>query len=164
MGMRKRFPGLCFIQLGASTSAPIAGIDHNLVGRTTLPEAAEILRHSVLHIDNESGLVHLAASLGVKSCVMFGPTDADYFSYENNINLRSSFCGGCWWITEDWMSRCPRGFGEPRCLSELRPETVIEAVTNHLLATWKVKVYEGADEYPEALPAPHSLPARKSAS
>jgi ADP-heptose:LPS heptosyltransferase len=162
-GMRKRFPGLHFVQLGSSTSTPIAGVDCSLIGRTTLPEAAEILRHSVLHIDNESGLVHLAAALGVKSCVLFGPTDAEFFSYQDNINLKSSFCGGCWWITSDWLSQCPRGFAEPRCLSELQPETVVEAVTHYMSTVWKVKVYEGAGEYPEAPSTPHTHTTLKSA-
>jgi ADP-heptose:LPS heptosyltransferase len=132
-GLRHRFPGLCVVQLGATTSAPVAGVDLALLGRAALPETAEILRNSALHIDNESGLVHLAACLGVKSCVIFGPTDPDFFSYEGNINLRPPFCDGCWWVTDDWMVTCPRGFGEARCMSEQRPETVIEAIASHLM-------------------------------
>jgi Glycosyltransferase family 9 (heptosyltransferase) len=131
-GLRERLPGLTVVQLGAgTTSTPVDGVECNLLGRTTLPETAEILRHSLLHIDNESGLVHLAACLGVKSCVLFGPTDAEFFAYDSNINLHPPVCGGCWWITEDWMTTCPRGFVEARCLSQQRPETVIDAVVSY---------------------------------
>jgi hypothetical protein len=141
-GLRRRLPELYVVQVGATTSEPIGGVDLSLVGRAVLPETAEILRNSLLHIDNESGLVHLAACLGVKSCVIFGPTDPDFFAYEGNINLRAPFCGGCWWVTEDWMSTYPRGFGEARCLSEQRPATVIEAIASHLTGSGQMRATE----------------------
>jgi hypothetical protein len=130
--LKARYRGLIVVQLGASSSTPIPGVDVGLVGATSLAEAAAIISSAILHVDNEGGLVHIASSLGVRSCVIFGPTSADYFSYPENINLRPGFCGGCWWTNMTWMERCPRGFGEARCMHEQSPEAVVEAVRSHL--------------------------------
>jgi ADP-heptose:LPS heptosyltransferase len=103
-------------------------VNLDLVGRTTLGEAAAIISKSRLHLDNESGLVHLATALGVKCCVIFGPTSLDYFAYETNINLAPKFCGGCWWINDTWMEQCPRGFVEARCMTAHDPASIASAV------------------------------------
>jgi hypothetical protein len=126
--MERTFPDLMVVQIGTKTSQPIPGASLNLIGSTTLAETVELLRHSRLHIDNESGLVHIAASLGTRSCVIFGPTPADYFAYDENVNVRPPFCGGCWWSTEDWMVNCPRGFDHPKCLYDMPPEVVFDAI------------------------------------
>ena len=130
--LRQRFPALAVVQLGTTTSRPLASVTLNLIDKTTMRETAAILGNALLHLDNEGGLVHLAACLGVKSCVVFGPTNADFFAYDNNINIRPAFCGNCWWMTRDWMFTCLRGFNEPRCLSEQPPEAIVEAVVPHL--------------------------------
>ena len=132
--LRAGWPGLRFVQVGSRTSEPLASIDVDLVGRTSLPEAAAIIASSVLHIDNEGGLVHLARSLGVVSVVVFGPTPAAYFGYQANINIEPPFCGGCWWINQTWMDHCPRGFAEARCMSEQPPELVAARATAYLQA------------------------------
>jgi ADP-heptose:LPS heptosyltransferase len=132
--LRAQSPGLRFVQLGSRTSEPLLSVDVDLVGRTTLPEAAAIIASSILHIDNEGGLVHLARSLGVVSVVVFGPTPAAYFGYPANINIEPPFCGGCWWINQTWMDHCPRGFVEARCMSEQSPESVATRATTYLQA------------------------------
>lgn len=126
--LRRRRPDLFVVQLGTKTSVPIEGVDLQLINRTTLDDLAAILAGSSLHIDNESGLVHLAACLGRRACVMFGPTPAAYFGYDGNINIAPRTCGGCWWATRDWMTNCPRGFAQPVCLADTPPEAVAEAV------------------------------------
>jgi hypothetical protein len=131
--LRARLPRMFVVQLGvASTSAAIEGVDLNLISRTSLAQTAEILRHAALHIDNEGGLVHLAACLGVTSCVIFGPTSVDYFGYPTNVNIRPTFCGNCFWMTRDWMVTCPRNFGEPRCLSLQDPTAIAEKIYKSL--------------------------------
>jgi hypothetical protein len=130
--LKTKFPQLHVIQLGTTTSRPIMNVDTDLINKTTLPEMAAILKNSLMHIDNESGLVHLATCLGIKSCVIFGPTPADYYGYETNINIRPNFCGNCWWITEDWMRICPRGFETARCMSEQPATAISSAITPYL--------------------------------
>jgi ADP-heptose:LPS heptosyltransferase len=116
--LRRAYPGLTFVQVGIHTSAPIASADMNLIGKTTLQQVAGLLRGAVFHLDNEGGLVHLASAMGVRSCVVFGPTSSRYFGYPDNVNIDPGFCGGCWWITETWMNHCPRGFKTALCMTE----------------------------------------------
>ncbi|HVZ10613.1 glycosyltransferase family 9 protein [Rhodopila sp.] len=125
-------PGLRVVQLGAATSDRIAEADADLLGRTSLLEAAGILAGARLHIDNEGGLVHLARCLGVRSAVVFGPTPSDYFGYAGNINIDPTFCGGCWWINQSWMNQCPRDFPTARCMTEQPPEAVADAILRGL--------------------------------
>jgi ADP-heptose:LPS heptosyltransferase/SAM-dependent methyltransferase len=122
--LRAQRPELRIIQLGAVKSRNIPGVDRNLVGRTSLHQAAWILQAAALHIDTDSGLVHLASAMHVPSVVLFGPTDAGLYGYEQNANLRAGGCGECWWSTPDWLSRCPRGLATPACMEAITPEHV----------------------------------------
>jgi hypothetical protein len=125
--LRAEFPDLRFVQIGTDTSLPIPGVDRSLISQTTLAEAAAIIEAAVLHLDNESGLVHVASCLGTPCCVVFGPTPPDYFGYSGNQNLRPPRCGGCWWTTPHWMDQCPRGFAVPVCVGEQPPAQVAAA-------------------------------------
>ena len=120
-------PELRIVQLGAQNSRSIPGVDLDLVRRTSLPQAAWILKHAQAHIDGDSGLVHLARALHTPSVVLFGPTDDQFFGYEQNVNLTGSGCGNCWWSTPTWLSRCPRGLAEPECMTAISPERVSSA-------------------------------------
>lgn len=124
-GLKAALPDLLVVQLGTSTSEPIPGVDLDLIGRTSLRESGGIIAGARLHIDNEGGLVHLAAALGVRSAVVFGPTPSDYFGYPGNIAIDPPVCGDCWWIDEHWMSRCPRGLAVPECTHAQAPEAVL---------------------------------------
>lgn len=117
-------PDLVVVQIGTTTSDPIPGVDLNLIDQTTLREVAGLLRATSLHLDNEGGLVHLAACYGRRSLVLFGPTPSDDFGYARNINVDPVRCGGCWWIDELWMARCPRGMAQPECLFDQPPAKV----------------------------------------
>lgn len=115
------------IQIGAQTSTPIPGVDHNLINKISLRQTGGLLRHAARHIDNEGGLVHLARCFGTRSTVVFGPTPIDYFGYKENQNIPPSACGGCWFITESWMSHCPRGFATPICTDQ-EPATIARTI------------------------------------
>jgi hypothetical protein len=130
--LRQQHPELTFVQIGIHTSIRIKEADVDLLGETSLPEVAGLLRDAVLHIDNEGGLVHLARAVGTPSCVVFGPTSSRYFGYPGNINIDPLFCGGCWWINETWMNHCPRGFNSARCMTEQPASAVARAVGDYL--------------------------------
>jgi hypothetical protein len=102
-------PSLRIVQIGGTSSRPIAGVDDCLIGRIRLGEALWLLQGAALHIDGESGLVHAAYALGTPSVVLFGPTDVGFFGYRDNVNLNAGVCTPCWWSTPDWLGRCPRG-------------------------------------------------------
>ena len=125
--VRKAKPEFAFVQIGASTSIAVEGIDFNLIGKTSLREAASLVKQASCHLDNEGGLVTIASCYGVPCCVVFGPSSPDYFSYQGNIAVRPVECGGCWWITKDWLSRCPRGMPKPVCMYAQPPSAVARA-------------------------------------
>ena len=116
--LKVQIPNIFIVQIGKDVGTPMDGADVVLLNKTSMSELASVLRSSHLHIDNEGGLVHLANAVGTRSCVIFGPTSADYFGYDENINVRPIFCGNCYWVDDKWMSSCPRNFSEPRCLTE----------------------------------------------
>jgi ADP-heptose:LPS heptosyltransferase len=130
--LRASHPDVTFVQIGIHTSQPIEEADLNLIGRTSLPEAAGLIRGALFHMDNEGGLVHLAAAMGRPSCVVFGPTSSRYFGYPTNINVDPNFCGGCWWVNATWMNHCPRGFATARCMTE-QPATIVARAAEALL-------------------------------
>ena len=131
-GFKQRFPEVAVVQLGAKTSRPIAGTDINLLNDTSLHEAAWILKHSLLHVDGDSGLVHLARALHTKSLVLFGPTNHDFFRYAQNETCFSTICNNCWWSTHDWMRSCPRGLEEPECMKSIEPAAVLDIAERDL--------------------------------
>ncbi len=49
----------------------------NLMGATTLPEVIAAIPRAALVVANDSGPMHLAAALGVRTLSLFGPTRAD---------------------------------------------------------------------------------------
>jgi ADP-heptose:LPS heptosyltransferase/SAM-dependent methyltransferase len=130
--LKAAFPELTIVQLGASRSRPIEGVDLNLINRTSLKEAAWLLKGALLHVDSDSGLVHLARAVSTPSVVLFGPTDPQYYGYSQNRNLDSDQCGNCWWSTPDWLLQCPRGLATPACMSSITPDQVFAAVLKEL--------------------------------
>jgi Glycosyltransferase family 9 (heptosyltransferase) len=126
--LKDAMPNVIFVQVGTTTSKPIAECDLILLNRTSLDEVAGLLSRALLHLDNEGGLVHLAACLGTRSAVVFGPTPHDYFGYPDNINITPPVCGGCWYMTRTWMDGCPKGHDTPVCLTEQDPRAVADRV------------------------------------
>lgn len=119
------------VQIGTEkTSAPIAGVDVNLIGKTSLKQALGLLANTAFHLDNEGGFVHAAAAFGKKSCVVFGPTSVDYFGYRSNLNFSPLQCGNCWWSEKTWMMACPRGDVVPTCMATYRAETLAHDIYN----------------------------------
>lgn len=132
--LKSEFREITVVQIGGQSSQPIPLADVQLTNRTSLGEIAELLRGAILHLDSEGSLVHLAAAVGCKCCVVFGPTSVSYLGYTGNINLPPPACGECWWATEDWQIACPRGLSKPQCTAERTPESVVDAVRPVLAA------------------------------
>jgi len=126
--LKSALPHMRFVQLGTVTSQPIAECDLVLLNKTSLDDAAALIANAALHLDNESGLVHLAACVGTRSAVVFGPSPSDYFGYPDNINIDPPVCGNCWWMTRTWMDSCAKGFETPRCMTEQDPGAVADRI------------------------------------
>ena len=128
---------LAVIQLGTNDDERIEGVDKDLRGRTTLGQAAAILKRAVCHVGTEGGLVHLARAVNVRSVVAFGPTSTAFLGYPQNVNLVACDCNSCWWTTKDWYIYCPRGFVEPPCMN---------AYTADMIAGAVLSIFQGSDE------------------
>jgi hypothetical protein len=111
-------PDIPMVQLGSITSSPISGVDYDLIGQSSIPEVAALLKNAGRHVDSESGLVHVARCFGTKCVVIFGPTPLEYFGYSQNQNLPRSDCTPCWGTDQNWMARCPRGYDRPICTQQ----------------------------------------------
>ncbi len=130
--IKRGWPNILIVQLGSINSRKINDVDIDLRNKTTIGEAAWILKHSMLHIDGESGLVRIAHAMHTTSVVLFGPTSKSFFAFDDNINLTSEVCGECWWTTQNWLSSCPRGLAAPECMETIEPKTVYQAVQGFL--------------------------------
>ena len=94
-GPAKRWPATHFSELAARLDLPVvllgsvkeaalceaiagpvnaarAGQCHNLAGKTSLPQALSLIAGSKATISNDSGLMHVAAALGVPQVAIFG--------------------------------------------------------------------------------------------
>lgn len=132
--LKASYPDVLLVQIGAQKSRHIPGVDVDVVDRASLHEAAWLIKHAQLHIDTDSGLVHLARALHTPAVVMFGPTDADYYGHACNSNIAASGCSNCWWSTPDWLSRCPRGLARPECMESITPDAVFAQAAARLAA------------------------------
>ena len=59
----------------------------DLTGRTSLRETMGVLPHLALFIGNDTGVSHIAASLGVRTLQLFGPTSARKWGHVGPKNL-----------------------------------------------------------------------------
>ena len=125
------YPDVEILELGAKDAYPLAGANRSVFG-ASYGLVREILAHSLLHIDIEGGLVHMATQLGTKCIVLFGPTQVYFFGYSQNINLKRGQCHGCCHLYSGDWNRCARGLSEPECMYSITPEMVMDHAAEYL--------------------------------
>lgn len=130
---KHKYPTYKIFQIGGPKSRPISGVDYSYVNECTFEQSLRILQGAKLHVDGDSGLVHAAHAIGTPSVVLFGPTNLQFFGYQENINLAPNECGGCWWLSTDWMTKCPAGFDHPKCMDSISPWQVVDVIKERLL-------------------------------
>ena len=59
--------------------------DENLAGRTSLDQAVALLSLTDVVVSNDSGLMHIAAAIGVPTVALFGPTDPQLWAPLNPL-------------------------------------------------------------------------------
>ncbi len=131
---RERYPRIEVVQLGTTGAKQIAGANRYILGRP-MGLVNYVLKHAILHIDIEGGLVHLATQLGTKCVVLFGPTSQKYYGYETNINLSVGDCHDCCGFYLD-IYKCARGLSRPPCMYELKPEFVMRETARYIDALY----------------------------
>ncbi len=127
------YPDISLVQLGGPKSHVFDFADISLVGQTSVADLPHVLSGALLHVDGESGMVHLANITHTPCVVLFGPSRPDYLGYARNTNLTSPVCAGCMNISKHWMTQCILGYSpKNQCLPAILPQTVFEAVHKHL--------------------------------
>ncbi|USD65137.1 lipopolysaccharide heptosyltransferase II [Vibrio sp. SCSIO 43136] len=94
-----------------------------LAGKTSLVEAVDLLAACSTVISNDSGLMHVAAAVGCNVVAVYGSSSPDYTpplsdkvaQLHTDIECRPCFKKTC-------------KFGHQKCLTELAPERVINAI------------------------------------
>ena len=130
-GPAKRWP--FFAELAARLDAPVvllgapndaaaaAGIGgQNLIGKTTLDEAIDILAGAERVVSNDSGLMHVAAALGRPLLALFGSSSPQMTppqSGSSRVLWLKIECSPC------YQRECP--LGHFRCMRELSVERVL---------------------------------------
>jgi heptosyltransferase-2 len=90
----------------------------NLTGRTKLAESVALLSLADAFVTNDTGPAHIAAALGVKTYVIFGPTDpATTRPWGENVTVlrEPPDCAPC------MLRDCPI---DHRCMTAITPEMV----------------------------------------
>ena len=114
------------IQIGESSQKPILKTDLNLTGKTSFNEMLHLLKNARLLISQEGGIPILRHFISKKtSCVIFGPTDKNFYGFNENINLSPDLACECEWVTESWNQYCTKTNSKNSCTANVSPETVI---------------------------------------
>ncbi len=126
----QKHPDATFVILGTNADAPVAadilrGFDgqvDDLVGRTTLAQLLDELSRLRTLVTNDTGTMHLAASLGVPVVALFGSTEPLLTGPlgDHHIVIRHQVeCSPC------YQRNCPLDF---RCMEAITTEEVTQAV------------------------------------
>lgn len=94
----------------------------NLVGKTTIREAASVFKIADVVVTPDSGPMHLAYAVGAPVISLFGPTDPkicglignEEFTIQGNVNCLASYRQECHKV--------------PCCMTEIYPETVYSKI------------------------------------
>ncbi len=99
---------------------------YNLAGELTLLEAAAIIRRAKMVVSNDSGMMHMAATVKTPVLAIFGPTvkEFGFTPYRSRFLLlenNSLSCRPCSHIGRD---SCPKGHF--KCMVDLKPEMALQ--------------------------------------
>ena len=95
----------------------------NLCGKTSLPEAVDLLSLSAAVITNDSGLMHVAAALEKPLIALYGSSNPGMTPPLSNVAHILSLgldCSPC------YQRHCPKK--HLKCLQDIKPEMVIKAL------------------------------------
>jgi heptosyltransferase-2 len=95
---------------------------YNLSGRVSLTDLGPLIRRMTIFVTNDSGPMHMAAALGVRTVALFGATDwvkTSPWSQNAIVVRRETACAPC------MLRHCPI---DHRCMERIPVSDVIEAI------------------------------------
>lgn len=111
-------------ELGNSIFRHIPGHAHNLCGSTRLEDVIDLVACAEQVVSNDSGLMHVAAAVGVRVCVIYGSSTPAYtppLTEKAAIFYKALDCSPCF----DRQCR----FHHYHCLTGIEPDEVIKKIT-----------------------------------
>ena len=131
----------------AKDAAAAAGIPgRNLVGKTTLDEAIDLIAGAELVISNDSGLMHVAAALGRPQVALFGSSSPEHTppaAGRPRVLWLKVECSPC------FERECP--LGHFNCMREMSVETVLTEIANAMSARIFPTAQDAENAFYEAL-------------
>ena len=119
--------GRADIPVGEAISAAVGGVGDgrlfNLCGKTSVAESLALLAKCDLLVANDTGPVHMAAAVGTRCLVIFGPTRPDWtgpYGEGHRIIMRDLPCQPC------LRRHCPRG--DHACMESVTAAEVASAI------------------------------------
>ncbi len=104
--------------------AKVGGV--NLAGRTSLAETAAVIARADVLVSGDSGVLHLAAGLGVPTVALFGPSSIAKWSprgSSDRVVSAQSACSPC--SRYGTIPSCPYNV---RCMADITLDEVIMAI------------------------------------
>lgn len=103
-------------------------------GKTSVKQAAVIIKESDLLICNDSGLMHIAVAVGTPVVAIYGPTDYTRtapLGKSHTIIRKNLDCSPCFQLDgAERVENCPYGY---KCLNYISVEEVFSVVTKRLM-------------------------------
>lgn len=112
----------------------------NAIGKTDIKDLPGILQEAQLHLGNDSGIMHIAGTLGVPTITVWGASDPDFYGWHkvdphlHDVLYLKPACGPCSRWLKPNVSRvelpalCP----DFKCLQGITSEKIISAIDARL--------------------------------
>lgn len=118
-------------QVGRSLEFPA----HNLVGKTTLPQLADVIHGADLFIGADSGVMHIAAAVGTPVISIFGPSNhrawQPWTPSGKSVVIRSEVeCSPCSYVAHSIGAR--EGCSARTCMKLVSTSAVVETASRIL--------------------------------
>lgn len=141
--------GFLVCQIGVKGEPALEGVDLDFRGKLSISELGALMKVSTAVVSCEGGMAHMASAVGVRSVVNFGPTQKEFFSYKDNVNISKGACKDCMWLSLDWMKNCINSERPYECTTLISHDELVDGVIkiqNDQESKYKIKTVRSSDK------------------